>query len=81
MRAVRSLTSTAFTLLVLAAVVVVLLAFALPQVAVPGVETAGVEARAQELVREGLAGGQWLLDRVVAVATGAWDGAVAGARS
>lgn len=81
MRAVRSLTSTAVTLLVLAAVVVVLLAYALPQVPVPGVDTSGVEARSLQLVHDGLTGGQWLLERAGAVLTGAWDGAVAGARS
>lgn len=74
MRAVRSLTQTAFTLLVLAALVVVLFAFALPRVTVPGVDTRGVEQRSQHLVQQTEA-------VVTGAVSGAWNGAVAGLRS
>lgn len=74
MRAVRSLTNTAFTLLVLAALVVVLLAYALPQVQVPGLDTTGVEARSLELVHQ-------VVSVVGSTLSGAWNGAVEGFRS
>ncbi|PWJ52947.1 hypothetical protein SAMN06264364_11683 [Quadrisphaera granulorum] len=74
MRAVRSLTSTAFTLFVLAAIVVVLFAYALPQVSVPGVDTTGLEARSQELVHQ-------VVSVVTGAVSGAWNGALEGARS
>ncbi len=81
MRAVRSLTSTAVTLLVLAAVAVVLLAFALPRVQVPGLDTTGVEQRAQGLVQTVASAGGAVLGEGVAVVTGAVRGAVDGATS
>ncbi|MGQ7296218.1 hypothetical protein [Quadrisphaera sp. KR29] len=74
MRAVRSLTHTASTLLVLAALVVVLVAFALPRVSVPGVDTTALETRSQQLV-------QRVVATTTGAVTGAWEGAVEGARS